>query len=181
MLGFFLKNYLHISKIFCTFADAKVKTYHKEMKAKLLLQKRTNAISGKKAHNESQFIKIGRVRLHSWINEKLPAADIIISEREIVHIANKHHQELALLGMEAFNYVTMIINQSNEVRKDDRDAFFFVVSGARKTDSDLEQCAVVELKIEWMGKKKVYVIKSARPMNWGRLRKIELVCVKPRS
>ncbi len=34
---------------------------------------------------------------------------------------------------------------------------------------------------EWMGKKKVYVIKSARPMNWGRLRKIELVCVKPRS
>ncbi len=58
---------------------------------------------------------------------------------------------------------------------------FFVVSGARKTDSDLEQCAVVELKIEWMGKKKVYVIKSARPMNWGRLRKIELVCVKPRS
>lgn len=88
---------------------------------------------------------------------------------------------IASLGMEAFNYVTMIINQSNEVRKDDRNALFFVVSGARKTDSDLEQCAVVELKIEWMGKKKVYVIKSARPMNWGRLRKIELVCVKPRS
>ena len=152
-----------------------------KMKAKLMLQKRTNATSGKKAHNESQYIKIGRVRLHSWINEKLPAADIIISEREIVHIANKHSQELAALGMEAFNYVTMIINQSNEVRKDDRDAFFFIVSGARKTDSDLEQCAVVELKIEWMGKKKVYVIKSARPMNWGRLRKIELVCVKPRS
>ena len=35
--------------------------------------------------------------------------------------------------------------------------------------------------MEWMGKKRVYVIKSARPMNWGRLRKIELVCVKPRS
>ena len=44
-----------------------------------------------------------------------------------------------------------------------------------------KQCAVVELKIEWMGRKRVYVIKSARPMNWGRLRKIELVCVKPRS
>lgn len=151
------------------------------IKANIQLHKRTNTTNGKKAHNESQFIKIGRVRLHSWINEKLPAADIIISEREIVHIANKHSHELASLGMEAFNYVTMIINQSNEVRKDDRDALFFVVSGARKTDSDLEQCAVVELKIEWMGKKKVYVIKSARPMNWGRLRKIELVCVKPRS
>jgi hypothetical protein len=37
------------------------------------------------------------------------------------------------------------------------------------------------IQLEWMGKKKVYVIKSARPMNWGRLRKIELVCVKPRS
>ena len=38
-----------------------------------------NATSGKKAHNESHYIKIGRVRLHSWMNEKLPAADIIIS------------------------------------------------------------------------------------------------------
>lgn len=151
------------------------------MKSSATLHKRNNATSGKKAHNESQYIKIGRVRLHSWINEKLPAADILISEREIVHIANKHKQELASLGMEAFNYVTMIINQSNEVRKDDRGALFFVVSGARTSDSDLEQCAVVELKIEWMGRKKVYVIKSARPMNWGRLRKIELVCVKPRS
>lgn len=66
----------------------------------------------------------------SWINEKLPAADILISEREIVHIANKHSQELALLSMKAFNYVTMIINQSNEVRKDSRDALFFIVSGA---------------------------------------------------
>jgi len=157
------------------------KTFGAVMKAKMLLHKRTNATSGKKAHNENQFIKIGRVRLHSWMNEKLPAADIIISEREIVHIAHKHSHELSSLGMEAYNYVTMIINQSNEVRKDSRDALFFVVSGARKTDSDLEQCAVVELKIEWMGKKKVYVIKSARPMNWGRLRKIELVCVKPRS
>jgi len=145
------------------------------------LSKRSNANSGKKAHNESQFIKIGRVRLHSWMNDKLPAADIFISEREIVHIANKHSRELASLGMEAFNYVTMIINQSNEVRKDNRDALFFIVSGKRKTDSDMEQCAVVELKIEWMGRKRVYVIKSARPMNWGRLRKIELVCVKPRS
>ena len=145
------------------------------------LPKRSNANSGKKAHNENRFIKIGRVRLHSWINEKLPAADILISEREIVHVATRHSQELASLGMEAFNYVTMIINQSDEVRKDNRDAFFFIVSGTRKTDSDLEQCAVVELKIEWMGRKRVYVIKSARPMNWGRLRKIELVCVKPRS
>ena len=68
------------------------------IKANIQLHKRTNTTNGKKAHNESQFIKIGRVRLHSWINEKLPA-----------------------------------------------------------------------------------VIKSARPMNWGRLRKIELVCVKPRS
>ena len=145
------------------------------------LAKRSNATSGKKAHNENQFIKIGRVRLHSWMNAKLPAADILISEREIVHVANKHRQELALLGMEAFNYVTMIINQSDEIRKDNRDALFFIVSGSRQSDSDSEQCAVAELKIEWMGRKRVYVIKSARPMNWGRLRKIELVCVKPRS
>ena len=97
-----------MSKIFCNFAAQMASDL---MKSSATLHKRNNAASGQKAHNESQYIKIGRVRLHSWINEKLPAADILISEREIVHIANKHKQELASLGMEAFNYVTMIINQ----------------------------------------------------------------------
>ena len=84
------------------------------MKANIQLHKRTNATSGKKAHNESQFIKIGRVRLHSWINEKLPAADIIISEREIVHIANKHSHELASLGMEARCAVGRLLIRSDK-------------------------------------------------------------------
>ena len=48
------------------------KNDYRTMKAVHQLRKRNNATSGKKAHNESQFIKIGRVRLHSWINEKLP-------------------------------------------------------------------------------------------------------------
>ena len=59
------------------------------MKTSSKLPKRSNAASGQKAHNESQFIKIGRVRLHSWINEKLPAADILISEREINGVDGK--------------------------------------------------------------------------------------------
>ena len=143
--------------------------------------KRSNVSSGAKAHHDNQYIKVGRVRLNSWINSALPAADILISEREVVHIANRHRLELSKLGMEAFNYVTMIVNQYDEVRKDNRDALFFIVSGARQTDDDLEQCAVVELKLQWLNRKRVYVIKTARPMIWGRLRKIELVCVKPRS
>lgn len=74
----------------------------------------------------------------------------------------------------------MIVHQVNEIRRDS-EAYLFIVAGERTSNKDTEQCAVVELKIEWMNRKKVYIIKSARPMTWGRLKKIELVCVKPRS
>ena len=77
------------------------------------LPKRTNAASGKKAHNDNRYIKVGRVRRNSWINQVLPAADILISEREIVHIGNHHRAELAKLGIDSFAYIKMIIGCCN--------------------------------------------------------------------
>lgn len=142
--------------------------------------KRSNAKSGQKAHNDNQYLKAGRLRMGSWITNKLPAADILISERELVHIRNRHPTELHNLGITAESYIEMIVHQVNEIRWDG-EAYLFIVAGERTSNKDTEQCAVVELKIEWLNRKKVYIIKSARPMQWGRLKKIELVCVKPRS
>lgn len=150
------------------------------MKTTFNIPKRNNANSGQKAHNDNRYYKAGRIRMGSWITQKLPAADILISERELVHITNRHSNELHDLGMTSKSYIEMIVHQVNEIRRDS-EAYLFIVAGERTSNKDTEQCAVVELKIEWMNRKKVYIIKSARPMTWGRLKKIELVCVKPRS
>lgn len=151
------------------------------MRTTIKLPKRTNATSGKKAHNDNQYIKVGRVRMNSWIHAFLPSADILISERELVHIFNNHQSELTALGLSAQAYVQMIINGFNEIRKDNRDGYLFIVKGIRGKDSNIDQCAVVEIKLEWLNRKQVYIIKTARPMSWGRLRKIEFVCDNPRS
>ena len=47
--------------------------------------------------------------------------------------------------------------------------------------SDTEHVAVVELELKEKGNKKFYKIKTARPMNYGRLLKFDFVCDNPRS
>lgn len=143
--------------------------------------KNINATNGKKAHNDNQFIKVGRIRMNSWASKKMPVADIIISERELVHIANRHTAELKALGIDAFNYVCTIINQCNEIRKDKIGMYLFIVRGKNDTTKSTLSCAVVELVIGWLNHKRIYKIKTARPEKWGRLSKLELVCDKPRS
>ena len=63
------------------------------------------AINGRKAHNDNGWVKIGRVRMNSWISKKMPAADIYISERELVHIQKRHSDELDTLGISSLDYV----------------------------------------------------------------------------
>lgn len=151
------------------------------MKTTTKLPKRNNAASGKKAHNDYIFIKVGRVRLNSWMSEKMPVADILVSEREIVHLDNRRKDELAKLGFTAFSYIETIAKHPTEIRKDGRGAYLFVLAGRRDQLKDLDYCAVIELEEKWMGEKRVYIVKTARPIYWGRLSKIELVCVNPRS
>lgn len=151
------------------------------MKTTNKLPKRNNATSGRKAHNDFAYHKIGRVEYRSWINKKLLVGNIYISDRELVHIQNKHQKELAGLGFTAESYVKTIIQQCTEIRLDGKGAYFFIVGSKRATGDDLEQCAVVELEESWLNEKRMYIIKTVRPMHWDRLRNYELLCVNPRQ
>lgn len=144
--------------------------------------KRSNAIDGRKAHNDNRYIKVGRVRMSSWMSKTLPIADIYISERELVHITTKHAKELNALGLDALAYIGYILNFSNEVRRGNtRGSFLFIVKPKGCTNQTVLQCAVLELTIGITNKKRIYKIKTAYPAIMGRLVKNELVCVKPRS
>ena len=146
------------------------------------VKKRDNSQDGCKAHNDNRYIKVGRVRMNSWINKTLPAADIIISERQLVHISTSHSGELQKLGLTALNYVTSIINQCNHIRKDIKSgAYVFLIKTEPIEEKTILQCAVVELEIKLVNNERVYIIKTAHPENWKRLSILEFVCDNPRS
>lgn len=144
------------------------------------LPKRTNAFDGKKAHNDFDYVFVGRVGYESWMSDKLGVGDIIISERQLVHIQTSKKAALDELVTDALEWVKDIIAKCGEIRTDDRGGVFFVKVGDRLLENDLDYCAIAELEEAWFGEKRVYIIKSARPMHWERLIEYELLCVNPR-
>lgn len=146
------------------------------------MAKLVNAKNGRKAHNDYRYIKVGRVSMNSWVSRRLAVADILISERELVHITNKHRQEMQQLGLDALLYVKTIIENSNEIRRGNtNDTYLFIVKTLPFNNETVMHCAVVEMSVRIENKKKVYKIKTAYPAMMGRLSKNELICVKPRS
>ena len=150
------------------------------MKVTTKLPKRNNATNGRKAHNDNQYVKIGRVRMNSWINEKLPVADILIAERELVHISHKRASILNKLGLDSFAYVSTIVANCSEIYIDDEThAYLFVLKNAN--DNPTAHCAVVEIELAFLNQKRVYIIRTAHPESRKRLSQNTLLCAKAAS
>lgn len=125
------------------------------MKTTDKLPKRNNADSGKKAHNDNQYIKVGRIRMNSWATEVLSAYDIIIYESELIHIKNRHGKELQTIGMTAFDFVKFIISNYNEVRQGTKNTLLLCVHRPRTSNM-----AAIEVHQEMIEKHIVYKINS---------------------
>ncbi len=128
------------------------------------LPKRNNATSGKKAHNDNNYYKVGRIKMNSWAAEVLPVLDIICYESELVHISKDHHKELAIIGMTAFDFVKYICSNFNELRKGTGNSVLLAVNRPR-----VSNVAAVEICKEEKNNKDVYKIKTATLMNTRQL------------
>ena len=137
--------------------------------------KRTNAINGRKAHNDNRYIKVGRVRMNSWASKCLAVRDIVIYETELVHINNKHGKELQTVGLTAYDFVKFIVDSYNEIYKGSGNSYLLVVQ--RNTISDM---AAIELHKECVRNKEVYKINTATPVKKVRLYSKKLLCTKVR-
>ena len=134
------------------------------------LPKKNNATDGKKAHNDSAFYKVGKIRYGSWANKALNAYDIIVYERELVHIATDHKEELEQLGLAAFDFVKFIATNFNQIYESRDDTKILVVKREK-----ISRRAIIE--VEFTGKR--YKIKTASPINTERLKKLKLLCQRP--
>lgn len=133
-----------------------------------------NCNNGKKAHNDSAMIKVGRIRYNSWATKTLSAADIYIFESELVHITKRHSKELGTIGMTSIDFVKFITSNYNEIRKGSGDSFWLVVR--RNKTSNF---AAIELT-EISKRNNIYIVKSASPVNSKQLEKKELLCANDR-
>ena len=129
-------------------------------------EQRKRQISGKKAHFENKFHKVSRIRYNSWAAQVLKACDIVIYERELVHIQNRHGKELDILGLTAFDFVKFIVLNFNEIYEGNHGAKILVVR--RKKSSHY---SVIELSFE----EDRYTIKTALSIETKRLSKWKLL------
>lgn len=135
------------------------------------LPKRTNANSGKKAHNDNAPYKVGRIKMNSWATKILPAADIVIYDTELVHIYNRHKKELQSVGMNAFDFVKFIVANFNEIYTGSGNSYRLVVRRTHTSDM-----AAIELHKTFVGKREVYKIKTAAPIKTKQLKVEDLLC-----
>ena len=131
------------------------------------LPKKNNATDGKKAHNDSVFYKIGKIRYGSWANKILKAYDIVVSERDLVHIQNEHNTELEAIGLTAFDFVKYIADNFNKIYKGSGNSVLLVVWREKTSYT-----AAIELYLTKQND--VYKIKTALPMNTVTLSKKKL-------
>jgi len=134
------------------------------------LPKKNNATDGQKAHNDTKFFKVGRIRYNSWATKVLKACDIVIYERELVHIDTKHHKELNEIGMRAFDFVKFVVSNFNTIFKGSDNSYLLAF-----VNDKTSKIAAIELTIT-EDTKEAYKIKTATPINTERLSNKKLLC-----
>ena len=145
------------------------------MKTTYKLPKRNNASDGKKAHNDNQPYKVGRIRMNNWASKILLATDIVIYDSELVHIYKRHGRELRNVGMNAYDFVKFIVENFNEIYSDEEHGYLLVVK--RNHTSNM---AAIALHLITSGTKTVYKINTATPVNTKQLRNKKLLCANDR-
>lgn len=138
-----------------------------------VLPKKNNAGNGKKAHNDNAIYKVGRIRYGSWATQILQSRDIVVSERELVHIHNYHSAELETVGMTAFDFVKFVVNNFNAIYRGSGNSYLLVVK-RQNTSSQ----AAIEITI--LNNKEKYQIKTAEPVKTRRLISKKLLCANVR-
>lgn len=114
------------------------------------------------------YKKVGRITMTVARKAHIKAADIYVSENYLRHITNRHTSELAELGISAFDFVTLICNNFNQVRKGSGDSYLLVIY-----NPDLPLVAAISLNFSV--RKGFWEIKTAEPRRCSTVEKSALI------
>lgn len=114
-------------------------------------------------------IKVGRLKMSIAKAIKTKCADIYISENYIRHISQTHKKELNSLGFGALEYVNLIANKYNQIRKGTGNSLLLVVY----TKDVIHHVAAISLNYD--SKKGIWEVKTAQPRRTKEIEKKKIL------
>ena len=87
----------------------------------------------------------------------IKAADIVVTENYLVHVENNHRSQLEPLGLNAFDYIKIIVTQFSEIREAERNAVLLV----KQNQSRPKDTVVIELTLN--NKLHLWEVRTAEP------------------
>lgn len=121
--------------------------------------------------SKKSYIRLGEVSDIVSRHTCLKSAPIVIDNEHLRHIARKHKEELKQLGIGPLDYVQLIVDKYNEIRKGDEDSILLVIA----REKGINDLAVVDLEYVKTNKSDYWVVKSAYPIRTSELRKKKLL------
>jgi len=103
------------------------------------------------------FIKVGRISMTIAREAHIKAADIVTTENYLIHIGNKHKSQLQPLGLNAFDYIKIVLAQFTEIREAERNAVLMVKQNPERTNDTV----VIELTLN--SKLHLWEVRTAQP------------------
>ena len=103
------------------------------------------------------FIKVGRISMTIAREAHIKAADIVTTENYLIHIGNKHKSQLKPLGLNAFDYIKIVLAQFTEIREAERNAVLMVKQNPERTNDTV----VIELTLN--SKLHLWEVRTAQP------------------
>ena len=103
------------------------------------------------------FIKVGRISMTIAREAHIKAADIVTTENYLIHIGNKHKSQLQPLGLNAFDYIKIVLTQFTEIREAKRNAVLMV----KQNPGQSNDTVVIELTLN--SKLHLWEVRTAQP------------------
>ena len=113
--------------------------------------------TGKQSKIPNGFIKVGRINMTIAREAHIKAADIVVDENHLVQIGNEHKSQLQPLGLNAFDYIKIVLEQFSEIREAERNAVLIV----KRNQGRVNDTVIIELTLN--SKLHLWEVRTAEP------------------
>ena len=103
------------------------------------------------------FIKVGRITMTIARQAHIKAADIVVDRNHLIHIENEHKTQLQPLGLNAFDYIKIVLTQFTEIREAERNAVLMV----KQNQDRPKDTVIIELTLN--SKLHLWEVRTAEP------------------
>lgn len=111
----------------------------------------------KQSRIPSGFIKVGRITMTIAQKAHIKAADIVIDQNHLLHIEKQHKTQLEPLGLNAFDYIKIVLSQFTEIREAPRNSVLMV----KQNEGRPKDTVIIEMTMN--SKLHLWEVRTAQP------------------